>query len=124
MHPSTDLIGCNQASEITPGNRARSEANMAEPKLKGEQSEKAIAKLVAQMPKELAKRKWKAATHAALVSYLVEACGGKFDKPESRQAFRTIMEDSDWSFSSNMKKYFVLRGFLPKEEVDETQKFE
>jgi len=97
---------------------------MAEPKLKNEKAEAAIKRLVGQMHKEVAKRKWRPATYAALVTYTAEAFGAKFPDTDSRNAFRSIMEDSDYSFSSNMKKYLATRGFLPKEEASDEQKFE
>ncbi len=97
---------------------------MAEPKLKAEKAEKAITRLVGQMDKTVAKRKWRPATYAALITYTIEAYGGKFPDTDSRNAFRSLMEDSDYSFSSNMKKYLANRGILPKEEPEEEQKFE
>jgi len=96
---------------------------MAEPKLKGKEAEAAIARLSGQMDKNVAKRPWKPATYAALITYVAEACGAKFPA-EGRTAFRTIMEDSDFSFSSNMKKYLASRGILPKEEQVDQPKFE
>lgn len=96
----------------------------ATPKLKNEAAEKAIARLFGQMDKDVKKRQWTPATYAALVCYIVEACGGKFPEPKKdengklvakeRNAFREIMQDSDFSFSSNFKKYAAARGFLPK----------
>jgi len=93
-------------------------------KLKGESAEKAIARLFGQMDKDVSKRQWTPATYAALITYLVEACGGKFPDAKKdatgkavaaeRNAFRTLMQDSDFSFSSNFKKYAQARGFLPK----------
>ena len=97
---------------------------MAEPKLKNEKAEKAIARLVGQMHKEVAKRKWRPATYAALITYTAEAFGAKFPNADERNGFRSIMEDSDFSFSSNMKKYLADRGILPKAEAEDEQKFE
>ena len=107
---------------------------MAEPKLKSAEAEKAIARLAKQMNPEIPKRKWRPATYAALICYLVEECGGSFPAPkkdkdgkpvaEERNKFRTYMEDSDFSFSSNMKKYLADRGILPKAEAEDEQKFE
>lgn len=86
----------------------------AAPKNKGEAAEKAIARLFGQMDKNVSKRQWTPATYAALICYAAEATGAKFPTPEARKAFREIMADSDFSFSSNFKKYAVSRGFLPK----------
>lgn len=93
-------------------------------KLKPEAAEKAIARLFGQMDKEVQKRQWTPATYAALITYIAEACGAKFPEPKKdkdgklvaaeRNAFREIMADSDFSFSSNFKKYAASRGFLPK----------
>lgn len=82
-------------------------------KPKGELAEKAIARLFGQMDKEVAKRQWTAATHSALICYLAEACGATFKSKEGRETFRQTMKDSDFSFSSNFKKYAQARGFLP-----------
>lgn len=93
---------------------------MAETQIKNkpEAVEKAIAFVVSRMPKEVGKRQWSAAAHAALVQTAAENCGAKFT-PESKKAFRELMTDSDLSFSSNMKKYLIARGMLPK--ADEYQ---
>ena len=85
-------------------------------KNKSEAAEKAIARLFAQMDKTVGKRSWTAATFSALITYLAEANGAKFVSKEGRDAFRETMKDSDFSFSSNFKKYAIARGFLPKAE--------
>ena len=97
---------------------------MAEPKPKSEKAEAAIKRLAGQMAKEIAKRKWRPATYAALITYTAEAFGAKFPDAENRNAFRVLMEASDYSFSSNMKKNLADRGILPKQEAEEEQKFE
>lgn len=86
---------------------------MAETKIKGERLEKAIATLVAQMPKEVPKRDLTPGAFAALICYLAEECGAKFTTPEARAAFREAMTDGDCAYASNMRKYLTARGFLP-----------
>ena len=85
-------------------------------KNKSDSAEKAISRLFGQMDKTVNKRAWTAATFAALITYLAEANGAKFATKEGRDSFREAMKDSDFSFSSNFKKYAVARGFLPKAE--------
>lgn len=105
---------------------AKSENNMAttEVKTKSTAGEAAIGKLVGQFPKEVAKRQWSAAAFASLITYLAEANGAKFANKEGRDAFRKDLLDSDFSFSSNTKKYLTARGFLPKADEYQTQSFE
>ncbi len=83
-------------------------------KLKPEAAEKAFKRLFDQMDKDVKKRQWTPATYSALICYLAEACGAKFANAEARTSFRKLMEDSDFSFSSNGKKYAIARGWLPK----------
>lgn len=100
-------------------------------KLKGEPAEKAIARLFGQMDKDVKKRQWTPATYASLICYIAEACGAQFPKPKAgekqsaeRKAFRDTMEDSDFSFSSNFKKYAASRGFLPAKDEYATTELE
>jgi len=83
-------------------------------KNKSDLEEKAIGRLFGQMDKNVQKRQWTPATYAALICYLAEASGAKFADKDSRDKFRNSMKDSDFSFSSNFKKYAIARGFLPK----------
>ncbi len=83
-------------------------------KNKSDLEEKAIGRLFGQMDKNVQKRQWTPATYAALICYLAEASGAKFPDKDSRDKFRNSMKDSDFSFSSNFKKYAIARGFLPK----------
>jgi hypothetical protein len=90
-------------------------------KNKGEKAEQAIAKLAGQMDKNVAKRQWSSAAFASLITYLAEANGAKFATPDGRKAFKEAMLDSDFSFSSNCKKYLILRGILPSQEATVTE---
>jgi hypothetical protein len=94
---------------------------MAEIKNKSEKAEQAIAKLVKQMDANVAKRQWSAAAFASLITYLAEANGAKFTTPDGRKSFRETMLDSDFSFSSNMKKYLIARKMLPSQEATVTE---
>ena len=91
---------------------------MAAPKNKSDKAEIAIKRLFDQMEPELPKRRWGKKPYAALITYCAEECGAKFATKDGRKAFREIMEDSDFSFSSNFKKYATARGFLPASAVD------
>lgn len=97
---------------------------MAEIKNKSAAGEAAISKLVGQMDKSVAKRQWSAAAFASLITYLAEANGAKFATKEGRDAFRKDLLDSDFSFSSNTKKYLTARGMLPKADEYTTTSFE
>ena len=97
---------------------------MAEIKNKSTAGEAAIAKLTSQMPKELAKRQWSAAAYASLITYLAEQNGAKFANKEGRDAFRKDLLDSDFSFSSNTKKYLTARKMLPAADEYQTASFE
>ena len=97
---------------------------MADIKNKSTAGEQAIGKLVSQMPKDVAKRQWSAAAYASLITYLAEANGCKFATKEGRDAFRKDLLDSDFSFSSNTKKYLTTRAMLPKADEYQTASFE
>jgi len=105
---------CDISGLIRPELKQNMAANSNTPKNKNETAEKAIARLFGQMDKNVSKRQWTPATYAALVCYVAEAAGAKFPSADNRKAFREIMADSDFSFSSNFKKYAQARGFLPK----------
>jgi len=92
-----------------------------EVKNKSAQAEQAIKRLVDQMPKEVTKRAWTPGGFSALITYLAEAHGAKFDKPENRKAFMADMRDGDFAYSSNMKKYLADRAMLPGGEAVATE---
>jgi len=96
----------------------------AVPKNKSEKGEKAISRLFGQMDKTVAKRVWSPAAYASLITYLAEAYGAKFTTKEERDAFRKELEDSDFGYSSNFKKYAATRGFLPAKDEYEQAKFD
>jgi hypothetical protein len=91
---------------------------------KSEKVEKAIARLFGQMDKTVAKRQWSATAYSNLITYVVESHGAKFPDKAARDEFRTIMEDSDFSFSSNFKAYAAKRGLLPAKDEYATATFE
>src|SRR6266487_1238691 len=92
-------------------------------KTKPEKQEAAIKRLESQMGK-LEDREWSPIAYAKLVTYAVEAHGAKFPNKEARDSFTETMTDSDWGFSSNMKKYFIDRGFLPAKNKVAQSKYE
>jgi hypothetical protein len=97
---------------------------MAEVKKKSEPTEKAIARLFNQMDKDTKRRQWTPVAYGKLILYVAEAHGAKFPNGDSRDRFVEVMKDSDFSFSSNFKKYAAERGELPKADEYAETKFE
>jgi len=105
--------------------QSRKKTIMAEIKNKTEAGERALARLYAQLPKDINKRVYTPGCHASALSYLAEEAAKtvKFGTPEWRKAFKESL-DGDWLYASNMKKYGIARGWLPKNETLATDSFE
>ncbi len=93
-------------------------------KPKTEKVEKALASIFSKMDKDVKKRQWTSAAYAATIRAVAEAHGATWPKDETKDAngkvnggsrfeFTQAMRDSDLSFSSNLKKYAIDRGWLP-----------
>jgi hypothetical protein len=93
--------------------RPQAKTHMADtiPQSKTEKIERAIQKVLSQLNKDVTKRVWTPAAHAALITYIMNEHGVKIPA-DAIEALRRDLMDSDVQYTSNMRAYLGKRNLI------------